>query len=125
MWINANPNPKHRTGTDRVIRAICFAFDMSWYDVYDDLCRVGRMDCEWGCNDTVWGHYLLMRGCTPVVLPKKCPRCIAIAEFASQHPRGTYIIGTGGHAVAVIDGDYYDSWDSGDELASFFWKVPR
>ena len=124
MWINVNPNPKHRAGSDCVIRAICFAFDMGWYDVYDDLCRVGRMDCDWGCNDTVWGHYLLMRGCTPVVLPKKCPRCITIADFANRYPDGTYIIGTGGHAVAVINGDYYDSWDSGNELASFFWKVP-
>ena len=34
-----------------------------------------------------------------------------------------YLIGTGSHAVAVIDGDYYDSWDSGNEIPAYFWRV--
>jgi hypothetical protein len=25
-------------------------------------------------------------------------------------------VGTGTHVVAVIDGDYYDAWDSGNEV---------
>lgn len=74
--------------------------------------------------DAVWGHYLQMHGCTPFLLPKSCPKCTTIAEFARRYPKGTYIIGTGNHAVAVINGDYYDSWDSGFEVPSFFWKVP-
>lgn len=123
-WVNVNPNPRHRNGTDCVIRAVCFAFGMGWYEAYDGLCAVGRMDADWGSNDDVWGHYLLMRGCTPVVLSKRCPRCMRIRDFAARYPTGRYIIGTGGHAVAVIDGDYYDSWDSGDEIPSFFWRVP-
>jgi hypothetical protein len=59
------------------------------------------------------------------MLPETCPRCTTISEFARLYPKGIYIIGTGNHAVAVIDGDYYDSWDSGDEIPSFFWKVPN
>lgn len=125
MWINVNPNPRKRVGTDCVIRALCFAFGMSWYEVYDDLYLTGRQDCDWGSNDEVWGHYLMSRGCTPVVLPKACPRCMTILEFTKRYPSGIYIIGTGNHAVTVIDGDYYDSWDSGNEIASFFWKVPE
>jgi hypothetical protein len=38
-------------------------------------------------------------------------------------PKGAYIIGTGSHAVCVLDGDYFDSWDSGDQIASYFWRV--
>ena len=124
MWMNVNPNPKRSNVADCVIRAICFAFDMGWYEVYDDLCIVGRRDCNMPSADAVWGHYLQMRGCTPFLLPKTCPRCTTIAEFARRYPKGTYIIGTGNHAVAVINGDYYDSWDSGSEVPSFFWKVP-
>ena len=86
---------------------------------------MGRQDCDWGSNDEIWGHYLMLHGCTPVILPKACPRCISIRDFAKRYPKGIYIIGTGSHAVAVIDGDYYDSWDSGNEIASFFWKVPE
>lgn len=125
MWMNVNPNPKHKHVSDCVIRAICFAFDMRWYEVYDDLYEVGRGDCDMPSSDSVWGHYLQMRGCKAFMLPEACPRCITISEFAKLYPKGIYIIGTGNHAVAVIDGDYYDSWDSGDEIPSFFWKVPN
>jgi hypothetical protein len=36
--------------------------------------------------------------------------------------KGVYVIGTGSHAVCVIDGDWYDSWDSGGEVCSYYWK---
>ena len=123
MWLQVNPNPLHKHVSDCVIRAICFAYDMSWYDVYDDICEIGRRDCNMPSADAVWGHYLQIRGAKPFLLPKTCPRCTTVREFAKQFPRGVYIIGTGGHAVVVINGDYYDSWDSGDEIPSFFWKV--
>lgn len=125
MWMHVNPNPKHKNVSDCVIRAICFAFDMNWFDVYDDLCELGRRDCNMPSADAVWGHYLKLRGCRPFLLPKSCPQCTTISEFARRFPEGIYIIGTGSHAVAVIDGDYYDSWDSGEEIPSFFWKVSK
>ena len=124
MWMHVNPNPKHKNVPDCVIRAICFALNMNWYDVYDDLCEIGRRDCNMPSSDSVWGHYLQIRGCRPFLLPKSCPQCTTIKDFTRIYPKGSYIIGTGSHAVAVIDGDYYDSWDSGDEVPSFFWKVP-
>ena len=57
------------------------------------------------------------------MLPESCPECVTIIRFCMIYPKGRYIIGTGGHAVAIIDGDYYDSWDSGNEIPSFFWKI--
>jgi len=96
---------------------------MGWYQVYDELCGMGRMDANMPSADAVWGHYLQVRGAKPFLLPKTCPRCTTISEFANIYQKGRYIIGTGNHAVAVIDGDYYDSWDSGNEIPSFFWKV--
>ena len=74
-------------------------------------------------SDSVWGHYLKIRGAEPFLLPESCPKCTTILEFSRMYPVGRYIIGTGGHAVAIINGDYYDSWDSGNEVPSFFWKV--
>lgn len=73
--------------------------------------------------DAVWGHYIQLRGGEPFSLPKSCPRCTTIKDFARIFPQGRYVIGTGSHAIAVIDGDYYDSWDSGDEIPSFFWRI--
>ena len=26
------------------------------------------------------------------------------------------------NVIAVIDGDYYDSWDSGNEVPIYYWK---
>ena len=74
-------------------------------------------------SDTVWGHFLYRCGFEPFILPESCPECITIEHFTRMFPYGTYIIGTGSHAVAVIDGNYYDSWDSGSEVPTFFWKI--
>lgn len=123
MWIYRNPNPKDKHAPDCVIRAISIALGMSWYRVYDELCHVGREDCNMPSADVVWGHYLQMLGFEPFLLPHSCPLCITVDEFTKMYPKGTYIIGTGSHAVAVIDGDYYDSWDSGNEITSFFWRI--
>lgn len=123
MWINVNPNPMHKQVPDCVIRAICFAYDMKWHDVYNDLCTTGYRDCNMPSADAVWGHYLQLRGAKPFILPETCPACVTVRDFARIYPKGRYIIGTGSHAVAIIDGDYYDSWDSGDEVPSFFWKI--
>lgn len=123
MWIRTNPNPRRKEVPDCVIRAICIALGMKWFDVYDDLYVLGRQECNMPSSDAVWGKYLYMMGFEPFLIPSVCPRCITISEFTKMYPKGTYIIGTGSHAVAVIDGDYYDSWDSGNESPSFFWRI--
>lgn len=123
MWINCNPNPKRKHVPDCVIRALVIALNKSWYDVHDELCALSREECSVTCDDNVWGKYLYRMGFAPFLLPETCPSCITIKRFCIMYPRGIYIIGTGIHAVAVIDGDYYDSWDSGDEIPSFFWRI--
>jgi len=123
MWIKVNPNPKKKEAPDCVIRALCVALNLNWYDVYDDLCAFGRKVCDMPSADAVWGEYLYRLGFRPFVLPEACPRCTTIQIFTMFFPIGTYIIGTGNHAVAVIDGNYYDSWDCGDEVPTFFWRI--
>lgn len=123
MWVRTNPNPKHKHVPDCVIRALAIVLNKTWYQVYDDLYLVGRWECSVSCHDDVWGAYLHMQGFEQFMLPEACPRCISIREFTKYYPKGRYVIGTGGHAVAIIDGDYYDSWDSGDEIPSFFWRI--
>lgn len=123
MWIKANPNPMRKEVPDCVIRAISIALNRRWIDVYDDLCNLGRMEFNMPSADSVWGKYLYHLGFEPFLIPSVCPKCVTINEFTKMYPRGTYIIGTGSHAVAVIDGNYYDSWDSGNEIPSFFWRI--
>lgn len=123
MWVKINPNPGHKEVPDCVVRAIAIALNMRWLDVYDDLCMVGRTEFNMPSADAVWGKYLYRMGFEPFLLPISCPRCVTIREFSKIFSRGVFIIGTGNHAVAVIDGDYYDSWDSGNEIPSFFWRI--
>ena len=108
---------------DCVVRAISIALNRSWADIYDRLCLLGRQECNMPSADSVWGKFLYQMGFEPFLLPAACPECVTIKAFCRMYPVGTYIIGTGSHAVAVINGNYYDSWDSGDQVPSFFWRV--
>ena len=123
MWIKANPNPEGKEVPDCVIRAIAIALNMPWLQVFDELCAVARNEFNMPSSDSVWGLYLYSKGFEPFLLPETCPRCITIDEFTKWFPIGIYIIGTGSHAVAIINGNYFDSWDSGLEVPTFFWRI--
>ena len=124
MWIEANPNPAKKQVPDCVIRAICIALNKPWLEVSDELYyQFARREYSVTCDDNIWGHYLYSLGFEPFLLPFTCPKCVTVNEFTKMYPKGIYIIGTGKHAVAVIDGNYYDSWDSGNEIPSFFWRI--
>ena len=123
MWVRCNPNPLGKQANDCVVRAIAVAMQRSWQDVYADLCRQGRRMCDMPSSNSVWGAYLQEEGFEPFLLPESCPRCVTVRAFAERFPEGTYIIGTGHHAVCVIGGDWFDSFDSADEVPSYFWRV--
>ena len=123
MWIFANPNPKKKNVPDCVIRAICIALNYSWERVHEELSDLSRRECSVTCDDHVWGKYLYQHGFSPFLMDEHCPVCVTVDIFTKLYPKGIYIIGTGSHAVAVIDGDYYDSFDSGDLVPSFFWVI--
>jgi hypothetical protein len=67
--------------------------------------------------------YLKQMGFEQFLLPESCPQCITVRAFCERYPEGTYVIGTGSHAVAAIDGDWLDSWDSANECPSYFWRL--
>lgn len=123
MWVKTNLNPEKKEVGDCVIRALAIALDMTWTEVYDDLYLLGREWHDMMSSNEVWGLYLYRHGFEPFMLPKTCPQCLTVKEFCKKYPRGTYVIGTGDHAVAVINGDYFDSWDSGNSVASYFWRA--
>lgn len=124
MWIQTNPNPLGKQVPDCVIRAICIALNKSWLEVSDELYFwYARKEYSVTCDDHIWGHYLYDHGFEPFLIPFECPKCVTVKEFTKMYPKGTYIIGTGSHAVCVIDGDYYDTWDSGEQLPTFFWRI--
>jgi len=121
MFIHRNPNPSGSYVGDCVIRAISIAMRKSWYEVYVDLCLQGLMMYDMPSSNRVWNEYLKTEGYKRHVIPNDCPDCYTIRDFCGEHFKGTYILGTGSHVVAVMGGNYLDTWDSGDETPLYYW----
>ena len=105
-----------------MVRAIAIATDRTWDEVHWDLCMLSHERCTMPSVNWLWELYLKQNGFKKFLLPDSCPECITVREFARRFPEGTYVIGTGSHAVCVTNGHYIDSWDSGDETPTYFFK---
>ena len=121
MFIFRNPNPCGSYVGDCVVRALSIALDLDWYEVYMQLAIQGFSMCDMPTSNKVWGELLKSYGYHRYIIPDTCPKCYTIRDFAGEHFKGTYIIGTGTHVCTVIDGNYIDSWNSGDETPVFYW----
>lgn len=122
MYKYYNPNPTGRTTVgDCSIRAVSKALGIDWEDAYALIAVNGFRMGDVISSNAVWGSALRMRGFKRENLPNYCPDCYSIREFARDNPVGTYVVGTQNHVVTIIDGDWYDSWDSGDEIPLYYW----
>lgn len=70
----------------------------------------------------VWGTYLRSIGWKRYALPNSCPDCYTVEQFAKDCPSGTYILALPSHVVCVKNGDWLDSWDSGEEMPLYYWQ---
>ena len=123
MYVYYNPNPDGATTNDCTVRAIAKATDQTWTDVYAGLFVKGYEMKDMLASNAVWGAYLQDMGFVKGIISNRCPDCYTVKDFANDHRKGTYVLGTGTHAVAVVDGDYYDTWDSGNEIPMYyFWR---
>lgn len=121
-WRFYNPNPDFNFVGDCVIRAISLAVDKDWDPVYLGMTVKGYELKDMPSSNAVWGAYLRSKGFKRYIVPNTCPDCYTVKEFCEDYPDGIYVLCTGTHAVTVIDGDYYDSWDSGNEYPIYYFK---
>lgn len=120
-----NPNPDKNLVGDCVIRAISIANEQDWERTYVELALQGFMMHDMPSSNHVWGTYLHAKGFNRYIIPNTCPNCYTVSEFCKDNPDGEYILATGSHVIAVISGDYYDTWDSGDETPIYYWCKER
>ena len=111
MWQYINKNPQGRSVGDCTVRAISTATGNGWMETYLDLCLFGLLMADMPSANSVTTAYLRNKGFRRRTIPDDCPDCYTIADFCRDHPKGTYIIGTGSHLTTVIDGDFYKSID--------------
>lgn len=86
------------------------------------VCLQGFLMHEMPSTNSVWSQYLYGCGYRRTSLPDTCPICYTVKDFCQDFPIGKYMLALNGHVVAVIDGNYYDTWDSGDEIPLFYWR---
>ena len=120
MYVKYNNNPHGSRVGDCVIRAISTALNEEWEQVYVELADKGLELGDMPSSNHVWGSYLMDEGFTCEVIPNTYP-CYTVKDFARDHPKGTYILGTGTHAICVIDGNWIDTWDSSGECPIIYY----
>lgn len=120
-FIYFNPNPAGRSVGDCAVRAIAKALDIDWETAYIKMCSNGYSMGDMPSSDSVWGAVLRQNGFYRKTIPDTCPECYTAEDFCREHPKGTYVLGFGGHVATVHDGFVYDSWDSSNEIPQFYW----
>ena len=103
-WHPYNPNPHHSRVGDCTVRAISRATGQDWDTSYLWLSVFGFQMKNMPSGNCVWGAYLERE------------------EFCREHRHGLYVLGCDGHVVTAVDGEYWDSWDSGDEAVIYYWE---
>ncbi len=117
-----NINPCGKSVGDCTIRAISLALDQTWETTYIDLCVQGYKMCDMPSANSVWGAYLKRKGFKRNSFPEHLPEDYSVSDFCADNPCGTYILACSGHVVTVVDGIYYDAWNSGSEVPIYYWE---
>lgn len=122
MWRSFNENPDGNRVGDCTIRAISTLLDQPWEKTAVEMFVQSFIMRSIMSENAVWGAYLYGKGYRRGTFEDICPSCYTVRDFCREHPNGRYLLAISGHVVAVIDGDYYDTWDSGDELPVYYWE---
>ena len=122
MFKYKNKNKLGRIVGDCVIRAISTLLNQTWDETYIGIVIQGFISADMPSSDDVWGDYLIYKGYERCVLPHNCPDCLTVREFAERYDTGRYLLFVDGHVVAVVNGEYYDTWDSGDKVVIYFFQ---
>ncbi len=121
-WVYFNPNPAGKYVEDCTVRSLCAIKNIAWIDAYRLLCLTGEIVYDMPKSNEVFRALLRKLGYSRHSIPNTCPDCYTVADFCIDHPVGKFILGTGTHVIAVIDGNYYDSSNSGNEVPLYFYK---
>lgn len=122
MWIEYNENPAGKRIGDCAVRAVSVALGVDWETAFKMLVTKAYELGDMPSADAVLGSLLRSEGFFRRGISNYCPDCYTVADFASEHFKGTFVLATGGHVVTVKDGNYYDSWDSGNEIPLYYYE---
>lgn len=125
-WHEYNPNPKGKNIGDCTLRAYCAAFNISWEEAFDIASEIAKENgsmIQYVTDKVLTEHFeckLDDKYNKKTVKPKER---ITVGEFATTHPYGIYILHMRSHVVTLRNGEYWDSWDSGDKKIDAVYNV--
>lgn len=118
---NYNPSPVGRNVGDCAIRAVAKALNTDWETAYAMIALNGYLMGDMPSSNAVWGAVLRQEGFKRYAVPNRCPDCYTLDDFAKDHPKGVFVVGTGNHVATIKDGLIWDSWDSSKEIPIYYW----
>lgn len=121
MYISYNANPDGNRVIDCTVRAISTVLNQTWEQTYAGMVVEGMTIYNMPSANVVWNNYLKRKSYKRYIIPDDLPEDYSVRDFCRDNPKGTFLLALSGHVVAVIDGNYYDTWDSGDEIPIYYW----
>lgn len=121
MWIPYNANPEGIRDIDCTVRAVSAAMGQSWDEAYIGICIEGFKQKRMPSSNAVWGQYLYNHGFRRKTILED--GLYTVRDFCADHPKGLYVLAVSGHVLTVIDGDWYDFWDSSEEVPLYVWEA--
>lgn len=102
---------------DCTIRALSKALNVQWLEAFDltiPLCREYQVSNVFGAPSKIERQIIERLGFDyHPISNRKGTKRPTVLSFAKEHPHGTYIANVAHHEVAVVDGQYFDTWDCG------------
>ena len=113
---------------DCQVRALSKALNISWVEAFDltiPICREMQTYTIFGGSCTIGKDNLRKLGFNYCgISNKRGSKRPTVDSFAKDHPTGTYIAKVAHHVVAIVDGKYYDTWDSGQKsMYGYYEKI--
>lgn len=125
MYVFLNANRDKKLVGDCVVRAISTLLGQDWNTTYLGIAVQGYVSADMPSGNSVWGDYLIYKGFEKRVIRSDCPNCLTVREFAELNGKEKYLLVLDGHVVTVIDGNYYDTWDSGDKVILYYFQKQK
>lgn len=121
MYVYYQPNKKDLKDEygDCTIRALSKVLNISWLEAFDlqiPICREYQLPNIFFAPTKIRNECMLKLGFNYTgISNKKGSIRPTVKEFAKQNKCGSYILNVANHEVAVVNGDYYDTWNSGNK----------
>lgn len=121
MWEYFNNNPLGKRVGDCSVRAVSVALGVDWNTAYLMTTVKAYQNKDMPSSNDVIIKVLSDYGFKKIDHPEQCTYCYTVKEYCEMNKKGIFVLFLDGHVVTAIDGNYFDSWDSGEQLIMCIW----